>query len=170
IAKVLEKCQLAYEESSAYKIGIWLTSQLMTEDGEKLYTWKQIKLAGNFVLKGKKAKWFDKIEKEMIKNVTTREVKPIYKLRTKNPNTLTIAVGEVKENKRTKEEKVLEQVKGQVRAIVKCKELRDILNLVQKTEVGPQMILNTTSLEKVVRKSTKKTLIMEKELQGLEEK
>ncbi|CAG8821761.1 10650_t:CDS:1, partial [Gigaspora rosea] len=44
--------------------------------------------------------------------------------------------------------KVLERVKGQVPAIVKCKELRDILNLVQKTEVGPQMIFSTTSLEK----------------------
>ncbi|CAG8764735.1 245_t:CDS:1, partial [Gigaspora rosea] len=34
ITKVLEKCQLAYEESNVYKMGIWLTSQLMTEDGE----------------------------------------------------------------------------------------------------------------------------------------
>ncbi|CAG8724862.1 16229_t:CDS:1 [Gigaspora rosea] len=60
-------------------------------------------MACNFGLRGKKAKWFDKIEKKMIKNFTMREVKPIYKLRTKNPNTPTIAVEEVKEDKRTKE-------------------------------------------------------------------
>ena len=44
IAIVFQKIGLAYEETGASKLGLWLTSQLIAKDGKTMHTWGQIKL------------------------------------------------------------------------------------------------------------------------------
>src|SRR5260363_179442 len=54
-------------------------------------------------LRGRKARWFDKLENEMLKDPITREVKSKYKLETNNANTPKIVLEKVKKDRRLKE-------------------------------------------------------------------
>ena len=46
--------------------------------------------------------------------------------------------------------------------VVKLKELRDISNFIQKLETGLQMIFGISSIEKIIKKDIKKTLVQPK--------
>ena len=210
IANLLKNRQLEYENLDISKKKLWLVSQLLTENSETMYTWKQVKLLHSCNLRGKKTKWFAELENELIADMVTREVKPMYKLAKMNPSTPKIVTRKVKEDKRTKEwvmwkdkenssvniGKIREKVgkfaevenykektnpytetglktlvhnSSQETLSIKRKELRDISNLVQKTENGPQLIFNIDNLESVLEDRTKSLLIAPKELQKVKE-
>src|SRR5260364_36400 len=66
--------------------------------------------------------------------------------------------------------KALESIESQAPTIVKRKELNDISNLVQKSEIGPQMIFSTYSLEKAVKKDIKRLKVTAREVQEIKKK
>lgn len=66
--------------------------------------------------------------------------------------------------------KVLESIESQAPTIVKRKELSDISNLVQKSEIGPQMIFSTYSLEKAVKKDIERLKVTAREVQEIRKK
>src|SRR5260364_129639 len=66
--------------------------------------------------------------------------------------------------------KVLESIESQAPTIVKRKELSDISNLVQKLEIGLQMIFSTYSLEKAVKKDIERLKVTAHEVQEIRKK
>jgi hypothetical protein len=78
IAKFLSKFNLVY------------TNQLFSKSGNKMISWQQLKLLRGESSKGRKAKWFTKIEEKLLEDKERRLLKADW--RTNEPNSLALEV------------------------------------------------------------------------------
>ena len=76
IAKFLSKFNLVY------------TNQLFSKSGNKMISWQQLKLLRGESSKGRKAKWFTKIEEKLLEDKERRLLKADW--RTNEPNSLAL--------------------------------------------------------------------------------
>ena len=64
-------------KTNSNKINEWgliYLNQLIDKEGKNLITWRQLKSLQGHSCKGKKAKWFCEIEKEMLRTQTNRRI------------------------------------------------------------------------------------------------
>ena len=162
-------------------------------------------------MKGKKAKWFAELEKEMLEDSTTRKVKDRYTCDANNSDALNVNLGELREDKRTKEwvcwkeksdasisfgkirekedayievekyvekthwqdnelQQILECEKDGETHMIKRRKLRDISNIVKKTERGGKLIFGKQFIEEMVKPKEEKVVIKAREMKELKRK
>ena len=91
---------------------IFMLEQLLDNSGTKMITWKQMKMCRGTKTKGKKAKWFQKLEEEVIEYKRTRQIKRKYQREGRNNMSLRATLTEIKSDQRFKEWILLEEGKG----------------------------------------------------------
>ena len=66
--------------STINECGLIYLNQLIDTKGDNLITWRQLKSFQGLSCKGKKAKWFSKVERKLLIMQRTREVHEHYKI------------------------------------------------------------------------------------------
>ncbi|CAG8854208.1 39665_t:CDS:2, partial [Gigaspora margarita] len=105
-----------------------LQSLVISEEGTKLITWKQIKFIREKSCKGKAATWFSLIEKKYLTNPSNREISEGLSMH--NPNNMSIIPNkaDIKEDNRIKDWVLVEEKENSmtIRRVVK-KRKREVL-------------------------------------------
>ncbi|CAG8850603.1 38243_t:CDS:1, partial [Gigaspora margarita] len=72
--EVLEPKLFFKAHRSLQSLGLFFLNQVISEEGTKLITWKQIKFIRGKSCKGKAATWFSLIEKKYLTNPSNRKI------------------------------------------------------------------------------------------------
>src|SRR5205085_11534495 len=81
ISNILDKCNLNEVQASLNRLNLWHTNQLLDKEQEKMVTWRQLKVREGKRHIGRKARWFQAIENEILEDKESREIKEEYKRR-----------------------------------------------------------------------------------------
>lgn len=85
------------------KLGLISLKQLITQSGDHLITWQQLKILRKSSSRGKKAKWFQLIEEKVIEEKDSRLIKKDYRLNTSSSWALQTIPDLIEADKRKKE-------------------------------------------------------------------
>ena len=98
IRDILETKTWIASSSTINERGLLYVNQLIDMKGNNLITWRQLKSLQALSCKGKKAKWFSKIEEKMLKTQACREIQEQYKIRRYNTQALKIKQTKITED------------------------------------------------------------------------
>ncbi|CAG8844846.1 8435_t:CDS:1, partial [Gigaspora margarita] len=126
--EVLEPKLFIKAHRSLQSLGLFFLNQVISEEGTKLMTWKQIKFIRGKSCKGKAAIWFSLIEKQYLTNPSNREISE--GLSTHNSNNMSIMPNkaDIKEDNRIKDWVLVKEKENNmtIRRVVK-KRKREVL-------------------------------------------
>ncbi|CAG8854514.1 18852_t:CDS:1, partial [Gigaspora margarita] len=80
IQEILDQQASTKSYNHRRNLEIFYLDQLLNNNNSELITWQQLKKARSESAKGKKARWFAKIERQMLVNNTSRLVKDKFRL------------------------------------------------------------------------------------------
>ena len=103
LASILKESFTASVARSLRKLNLISLKQLLTSTGDHLITWQQLKILRNNSSRGKKAKWFQEIEKRVLEEEERRTVKEDFKTKDLNTWMLQAALDPIENDRRKKE-------------------------------------------------------------------
>ncbi|CAG8697377.1 13427_t:CDS:2, partial [Gigaspora margarita] len=126
--KVLEPKLFIKAHRSLQSLGLFFLNQVISEEGTRLMTWKQIKFIRGKSCKGKVATWFSSIEKKYLTNPSNRKISEGLSMHNSNNMSIMPDKADIKEDNRIKNWVLVEEKENSmtIRWVVK-KRKREIL-------------------------------------------
>ncbi|CAG8443915.1 1425_t:CDS:2, partial [Dentiscutata heterogama] len=107
---ITEKELHSYKKSTS--LNIFILEQLLTREGDKLITWKQLRKIRGLKKRGRKPSWFKSIELEVLTESSSREIKGKYKVAAPNQQAIAYNYVRISQDRRKREWIVFEKDKS----------------------------------------------------------
>src|SRR5260364_386276 len=115
IQEILDQQASAKSYNHRRNLEIFSLDQLLNNNNSELITWQQLKKAWSKSAKGKKARWFAEIERQILVNNTSRLVKDKFRLDKKRQQTVRPPLFKHKKDKRNKDWIIFEDQRSEER-------------------------------------------------------